>query len=139
MLCQRISLDKRYPAKISRFAGRLFLCGRLGMPMRRNPEFLFAVRRAAFLSECESPRSGCADRILQFAQNGKIGNAIYRVCIPVLSAPESLHTSGTVKKVTRKKSLMFKMAGEPLGEGKLFLLIAEEAKKRGLRRRETSG
>ncbi len=73
------------------------------------------------------------DRILQFAQNGKIGNAIYRVCIPVLSAPESLHTSGTVKKVTRKKSLMFKMAGEPLGEGKLFLLIAEEAKKRGLR------
>lgn len=28
---------------------------------------------------------------------------------------------------------MFKMAGEPLGEGKLFLLITEEAKKRGLR------
>lgn len=73
------------------------------------------------------------DQILQFAQNGKIGYAVYRACIPVLSAPESLHASGTVKKVTRKKSLMFKMAGEPLGEGKLFLMIAEEAKKRNLR------
>lgn len=67
-----------------------------------EPGISFAVRRAAFLSECESPRSGCARQDFAICSKRKIGNAIYRVCIPVLSAPESLHTSGTVKKVTRK-------------------------------------
>lgn len=74
----------------------------------------------------------------KFVRNEKIDKAVYRVCVPILSAPKKLSDDGRVEEVTRKKSLIMKMVGEPLDGGKHFLMVAEEAKKRGFRLTENA-
>lgn len=81
----------------------------------------------------ENKEKTAPDQVLRFTQADQVRNAVYRVCVPILSAPESLPAGGTAEKVTRKKSLALKMAGEPIGEGELFLMVAKEAQERGLR------
>lgn len=59
-------------------------------------------------------------------------NPVYRICVPILSAPPALFCDGSVETVIRKRALVLKIADIPPGGGKLFILLKEEAKRRGL-------